>query len=90
MAELPNLELYAAELKFGWATERRVEGGHAHIARRVSSARCQSEAVDSLTLRMNQRERHMTMGLDAVQKRIDSLTDGRALRVQSARALHAP
>ena len=77
MCELPCLEMYAAEVKFGWATERRVEAGHAYIARRVGSARNRSEAVDSLTLRMPQHERSM-LEASSVQNIIDALETGRS------------
>ena len=54
MRNLQELFRFAAELRFGWSSERCVEGGHALIHVRGSMARRHTEAYDSLSLRLPQ------------------------------------
>ena len=48
---LEVLAEFAAELRFGFSSERLVEGGHAVVHMRGTSARGRTEAYDSLALR---------------------------------------
>ena len=52
LEDLPELELAIANMRCGFAVERRVEGGHALVNRRSALASRRSEAFDSLALRM--------------------------------------
>ena len=51
LAELENLVLFVAKLKFGFAVERQIEGGHARVFRRGRASSFHTEAFDSLALR---------------------------------------
>jgi hypothetical protein len=47
-----HLPVFVVGFKFGWASERAVEGGHAHVNLRAASNRYRTEAYDSLVLRL--------------------------------------
>ena len=49
--EHEELQMFVARLRFGSASERGVEAGHAIVNRRASGARCRTEAFDSLSMR---------------------------------------
>ena len=52
LGELPDLEMFIASLRFTFAVERRIEGGHAIIQRHARGTSIRSESFDSLALRM--------------------------------------
>lgn len=47
--------------RYGFASERRVEGGHSKVHLRGSLARCRTEAFDSLALRIPDVRRRLKM-----------------------------
>lgn len=51
LEDLTELELFITKLKFGFAVERRIEGGHARITRRVAVGTHRNEVLDSLAVR---------------------------------------
>ena len=56
---LPELVIFVAELKWGYASERASEGGHASVKLRSGKARNRGEAFDSLSLRMGDIKREV-------------------------------
>ena len=54
-----ELMIFMARLAFAYSSERRVEGGHATVHNKASSARRRAEAYDSLILRMPEIEANM-------------------------------
>ena len=71
LAELPELGIFIAGLRFCHAVERRVEGGHAKILRRGRSATQHTEAFDSLALRISE----ITSHLDSNKEFLEELSD---------------
>lgn len=57
--ELPVLHAFMAEMRFGHASERLVEGGHARVNLLAGRSRNRSEAYDSLLLRMPEIKRKL-------------------------------
>ena len=58
-ASLPCLQQFIAELRFGYSSERLVEGGHATVHLRTQGARNRTEAYDSLSLRLPELRRQL-------------------------------
>ena len=57
---LPELQEFLAELRFGFGSERLVEGGHARVHMANIGRRHRTEAMDSLALRMGEIEATLT------------------------------
>ena len=51
LSELPHLQAFVTKLKFAFAVERKIEGGHAKVFRRGRPSSYHTEAFDSLALR---------------------------------------
>ena len=51
LEEFEQLAEFVSEVRWGFSAERRVEGGHATIHLKTSSARNRTESYDSLALR---------------------------------------
>ena len=54
MTNLPSLRHFAASMRFAFASERQVEGGHALVHLKSIASRNRAEAQDSLALRMRE------------------------------------
>ena len=77
LASLPNLSLFVAELRFGWSSERLVEGGHASVNLRAARSRNRTEAYDSLGLRLPELKQLLENDADALHVFLECLEQAR-------------
>ena len=77
---LTSLVSFIAQLRFGFSSERRVEGGHSRVNLRGLLARSRSEAFDSLGLRIQEIKGHMQKDKEFLPALLDCLDAARTPR----------